>query len=86
MTQAYQEKVKEFCDKLRQKRVVGSYAAAKGTVEILKQLVSSTKAENAQMLLEEVRSVGVRIQSAKPVGTCHVVIWSIPGADVFTML
>jgi len=67
--QSYYDKVNEFCDKLRQRRVIGSYAAAKGTADLLRQLASSAKAQSAQMLLEEVRSVGVRIQSARPIGT-----------------
>jgi translation initiation factor eIF-2B subunit beta len=65
----FTEKVNDFCEKLRQKRIVGSFAAAKGTVDLLKQIVSSSKATTAQQLLEEVRTVGVRIQSARPIGT-----------------
>lgn len=67
--QSYYDKVNELCDKLRQRRIIGSYAAAKGTADLLRQLASSSKAQSAQMLLEEVRSVGVRIQSARPIGT-----------------
>ena len=64
------EKVNDFCEKLKQRRISGSYAAAKGTVDLLKQLISSTKVTNPQQLLEEVRTVGVRIQSARPIGAC----------------
>lgn len=64
------EIVNHFCEKLKQRRVSGSYAAAKGTVELLKQLISSSKVTNPQQLLEEVRIVGVRIQSARPIGAC----------------
>lgn len=71
---AFFEKVNDFCDKLRQRRIHGNYAIAKGTVEILKQLVASTKGSNVQSLLEEVRSVGVRIQSARPIGESFLLI------------
>jgi len=66
--QGYYDKVNDFCDKLRQRRISSSYEVAKGTVELLKQLVSSSKASSPQALLEEVRNVGVRIQSARPIG------------------
>ena len=55
---ALAEKAEVLCLKLKQGQVKGSYAAAKGTVDLLKQLVSSTKVRSAQELLEEVRAVG----------------------------
>ncbi len=66
---ALAEKADVLCLKLKQRQIVGSYAAAKGTVDLLKQLVSSTKVGSAQELLEEVRAVGVKVQEARPIGT-----------------
>ena len=66
---ALAEKAEVLCLKLKQGQVKGSYAAAKGTVDLLKQLVSSTKVRSAQELLEEVRAVGVKVQEARPIGT-----------------
>ena len=65
---AYHGKVNDFCDRLRQRRVEGSLAAAKGTAELLRQLLTSSRLADPHSMLEEVRSVGVKIQSAKPIG------------------
>ena len=67
--QGYYDKVNDFCDKLRQRRIVGSLSAAKGTAELMRQLVTSSRLSDPHALLEEVRSVGIHIQSAKPIGT-----------------
>lgn len=67
-SQNYYDKVNEFCDKLRQRRIGGSLAAAKGTAELLRQLVTSSRLSDPHVMLEEVRDVGVQIQSAKPIG------------------
>jgi len=66
--QGYYDKVNDFCDKLRQRRIGGSLAAAKGTAELLRQLVTSSRLNNPQIMLDEVRDVGIQIQSAKPIG------------------
>lgn len=67
-TQAYLERVEELCRELRARRIEGSLDAAKRTAELLRQLVTSQRLTDPQSLLEEVKSVGVRIQSAKPIG------------------
>lgn len=66
--QAYYDKVNDFCDKLRQRRIDGSLAAAKGTAELMRQLVTSSRLNDPHYMLEEVRRVGAQIQSAKPIG------------------
>lgn len=67
-SQAFHERVDDFCDKLRQRRVTTSLDAAKGTAELLRQLVTSSRLADPQSLLEEVRSVGIKMQAAKPMG------------------
>ena len=62
-SRALNKKAEILSGKLKTRQIVGSYAAAKGTVDLLKQLVSSSKAKSAQELLDEVRAVGVRLQS-----------------------
>ena len=61
-------KVDDFCSKLRQRRVDGSLSAAKGTAELLRQLVTLFKGGDPRGLLEEVRNVGVKLQSSRPAG------------------
>lgn len=65
---SYYEKVNDFCDRLRQRRVDGSLAAAKGTAELMRQLVTSSKLNDPRNMLIEVRKVGNIIQAAKPIG------------------
>ena len=64
---SYYEKVNDFCDRLRQRRVNGSLAA-KGTAELMRQLVTSSKLSDPHVMLTEVRKVGNIIQAAKPIG------------------
>ena len=66
--QVYYEKVNDFCDRLRQRRVNGSLAAAKGTAELMRQLVTSSKMSDPHIMLTKVREVGNQIQEAKPIG------------------
>ena len=68
-TTAFYAKVEDFCDRLRQRRVNGSLAAAKGTAELMRQLVTSSKLNDPHTMLSEVRKVGTIIQAAKPIGT-----------------
>jgi hypothetical protein len=68
-SQGYLDKVNDFCDKLRQRRIHGSLAAAKGTAELLRQLVASSRLHDPKTMLEEVKKVGIRIQCALPIGT-----------------
>jgi translation initiation factor 2B subunit (eIF-2B alpha/beta/delta family) len=65
---AYYEKVNDFCDRLRQRCVDGSLAAAKGTAELMRQLVTSSRLNDPHNMLTEVRKVGNIIQAAKPIG------------------
>lgn len=69
--QAYYAKVDDFCNRLRQRSVNGSLAAAKGTAELMRQLVTSSKLNDPHAMLGEVRSVGLTIQAAKPIGECR---------------
>ena len=65
---AYYEKVSDFCDRLRQRRINGSLATAKGTAELMRQLVTSSRLSDPHVMLDEVRKVGNIIQDAKPIG------------------
>lgn len=69
-TPTYMERVEELCRDLRARRVEGSLEAAKRTAELLRQLVTSHRLTDPQHLLEEVKRVGVHIQTAKPIGEC----------------
>lgn len=71
--------MEDFCDKLRERHIEASLDAAKGTAELLRQLVTSQRLPDPQSLLAEVKSVGLRIQAAKPIGA---VPW--PGAGTCT--
>ncbi len=65
---AVHDRVDIFCDQLRQRRIEASLDAAKGTAELMRQLVTSQRLPDPQSLLTEVKNVGLRIQTAKPIG------------------
>ena len=65
------ELVDDFCRSLRRRHVEGSLATGKRTAELLRILITSQRHADAQSLLDDVRRVGVRIQSAKPLGESH---------------
>lgn len=68
MSQGFYDRVEDFAIKLRQRRVGGSIEAATGTAELLRQLVTSSKVNDPQALIDEVRIVGATLQSAQPAG------------------
>lgn len=67
-TQGFYDRVEEFAIKLRQRRVDSSLDAATGTAELLRQLVTSSRMNDPQVLLEEVKTVGATLQIAQPTG------------------
>jgi hypothetical protein len=68
--QAFNDRVEAFCTRLVDRRVAGSLAAAKGTAELLRQLITSSRLNTPELMLAEVKRVGLRIQAAKPIGGC----------------
>ena len=64
----YNDRVEAFCRRLTDRRIDGSLAAAKGTAELLRQLVTSSRLNTPEALLTEVKRVGLRMQAAKPIG------------------
>ncbi|EFN54691.1 hypothetical protein CHLNCDRAFT_24479 [Chlorella variabilis] len=63
----FSSRVEAFCTRLTDRRIDGSLAAAKGTAELLRQLVTSSKLNTPELMLAEVKKVGLRIQAAKPI-------------------
>ncbi|KDD76812.1 Initiation factor 2 [Helicosporidium sp. ATCC 50920] len=53
MSQGFYDRVEDFAIKLRQRRVGGSIEAATGTAELLRQLVTSSKVNDPQALIDE---------------------------------
>lgn len=68
---AFSDRVENFCRRLTDRRIDGSLAAAKGTAELLRQLVTSSRLNTPEVMLAEVKRVGLRIQAAKPIGGCR---------------
>lgn len=68
MSQAFNDRVEAFCRRLTDRRTDGTLAAAKGTAELLRQLVTSSRLNTPEVMLAEVKRVGLRIQAAKPIG------------------
>lgn len=66
--QSAQEAVEEFCTQLRRRQISGSLPCAKRTAEIMRVLVTMQRHVDAASLIDDVRSVGYKIQAAKPVG------------------
>ncbi|KAL4419149.1 hypothetical protein ABPG77_002662 [Micractinium sp. CCAP 211/92] len=67
MSQAFNDRVEAFCRRLTDRRIDGTLAAAKGTAELLRQLVTSSRLNTPEIMLAEVKRVGLRIQAAKPI-------------------
>lgn len=67
-TQGYYDRVQDFSTRLRQRKVGTSLDAAKGTAELLRQLVTSSRLSDPQSLLDEVKRVGLTLQAAQPTG------------------
>ncbi|KAL6770939.1 hypothetical protein ACKKBF_B33300 [Auxenochlorella protothecoides x Auxenochlorella symbiontica] len=65
-TQGYYDRVQDFATRLRQRKVETSLDAAKGTAELLRQLVTSSRLSDPQSLLDEVKRVGLTLQAAQP--------------------
>jgi hypothetical protein len=75
----YNDRVEAFCRRLTDRRIDGSLAAAKGTAELLRQLVTSSRLNTPESLLAEVKRVGLRMQAAKPIGACCAPPALLPG-------
>lgn len=65
------ELVEDFCRSLKRRHIEGSLATGKRTAEVLRILITSQRHSDAQSLLDDVRRVGAKIQSAKPLGEAH---------------
>ena len=68
MATTFNDRVELFCRRLADRRVDGSLAAAKGTAELLRQLIASSRLSTPDIMLAEVKKLGLRIQAAKPIG------------------
>lgn len=62
------DQLDEFCTLLRHRKVEGSLATGRRTAELLRIFVSSCRHSDAIALVEDVRSVGNKLQAAKPIG------------------
>lgn len=60
------EVVDEYCAQLRRRQVEGALPNAKRTAEVMRLLVTTQRHPDANCLLEDVRTVGSKIQAAKP--------------------
>lgn len=65
--------MQDFATRLRQRKVETSLDAAKGTAELLRQLVTSSRLSDPQSLLDEVKRVGLTLQAAQPTGTARFI-------------
>jgi translation initiation factor eIF-2B subunit beta len=63
---SFDQLVEDCCTQLRRRQLEGSYPCARRTAELLRALVSSRRHPDASALLADVRSVGARLQQAKP--------------------
>ncbi|KAJ9514734.1 hypothetical protein QJQ45_028387 [Haematococcus lacustris] len=65
--QSVADAVEEYCSQLRRRHIEGSLPCAKRTAEIMRVLITMQRHPDAAALIDDVRSVGYRIQAAKPV-------------------
>lgn len=63
-----QEYIEEFCNQLRRKQITGSLATGRRTAELLRIYISQHKHADPATLIEDVRGVGTKMQTAKPLG------------------
>ncbi|WIA19964.1 hypothetical protein OEZ85_005842 [Tetradesmus obliquus] len=59
--------VEEYCTQLRRRQIKGSFACAKKTAEVMRLLITTQRHPDAASLIEDVRTVGTKLQAAKPV-------------------
>lgn len=62
------DQIDDFCTQLRRRRIEGSLATGRRTAELLRILISTNRQSDALALIQEVRSVGNKIQASKPLG------------------
>jgi translation initiation factor eIF-2B subunit beta len=55
------------------RQIHGSFACAKKTAEVMRLLITTQRHPDAASLIEDVRTVGTKLQAAKPVGECNLV-------------
>ena len=63
-----EDAVDAFCTALRRRQIEGSLPTAKKTVEILRLLLTTRRHADGQQIIDEIRSWGTVIQTAKPSG------------------
>lgn len=66
------EAADEFIAQLRRRQIEGSLPCAKRTAEILRLLITKSRPSTPEALLEDVRTVGARLQAAKPLGVLEL--------------
>lgn len=62
------DQLDEFCTLLRHRKIEGSLATGRRTAELLRIFISTSRYSDALTLMEDVRSVGNKLQAAKPIG------------------
>lgn len=62
------DQLEEFCTQLRRRQTEGSLATGRRTAELLRIFISTNRHSDALALVEDVRSVGNKLQAAKPIG------------------
>ena len=63
-----EDAVETFCTALRRRQIEGSLPTAKKTVEILRLLLTTRRHADGQQIIDEIRSWGTAMQTAKPSG------------------
>ena len=62
------DQIEDFCTQLRRRQVEGSLATGRRTAELLRIFISTNRQSDALALIQEVRSVGNKMQASKPLG------------------
>lgn len=63
------QEVEDVCQRLRRRQLEGALPCAKATAELLRTLVTSRRHPDASALLDDVKSTGIKVQDAKPLGS-----------------
>ncbi|CAO3657473.1 unnamed protein product [Mucor hiemalis] len=66
LTVSLEAQVEDFIQRLKRRQILGSYFVAKETATILRQVVSTSRWRDVNVLIDVVTQVGTRLATAQP--------------------
>eukprot|EP01132_Coremiostelium_polycephalum_P006693 gene6693-8279_t len=69
-TEKMEKQLEAFILHLKRKTVVGSFQVSKATAEVLRNYISTTRWQNAKVLIEQIKAIGKRLIDAQQLEFC----------------